>query len=118
MAKLIQLTRACLSAHARERPRTPCHPWPHALSRAQNETQGPCSLTQFRGWVRTLRAEPRFKAQLDEFSNVSVWKARPPAPVALPRQSVKRFQAVGAWLPSATLTPHLSWGAVCVQTEL
>ena len=55
-----------------------------ALSCAQSETQGPCSLAQFRGWVRNLRADARFKAQLEEFSNVSVWKARPPTPATSP----------------------------------
>lgn len=33
-------------------------------------------MAQFRGWVRNLRMDARFKAQLAEFSNVSVWKVR------------------------------------------
>jgi len=62
-------------------------------ARAQNETQGPCSLTQFRGWVRNLRAEPRFKAQLAEFSSVSVWKARPAPGCRQPGARARELQA-------------------------
>lgn len=62
---------------------------------AQHETQGPCSMAQFRGWVRNLRMDARFKAQLTEFSNVSVWKVRSVAGLLLAHG---RFQPAGCRL--------------------
>ena len=40
----------------------------------QGNTQGPCTIAQFRSWLRTLAEDPRFADEYKQFMSVDVWK--------------------------------------------
>lgn len=40
----------------------------------QGNTQGPCTIAQFRSWLRTLAEDPQFADEHKQFMSVDVWK--------------------------------------------
>ena len=40
----------------------------------QGVTQGPCSITEFRGWMQDLRSNPQLSLQYKQFSEVVAWR--------------------------------------------
>ena len=40
----------------------------------QGNTQGPCTIAQFRSWLRTLAEDPKFADEHKQFMSVDVWK--------------------------------------------
>jgi len=40
----------------------------------QGNTQGPCTIQQFRSWLKTLAEDPQFVDEHKQFRGVSVWK--------------------------------------------
>lgn len=40
----------------------------------QGVTQGPCSISEFRGWMHDLRTDPQLSFQYKQFSEVSAWR--------------------------------------------
>lgn len=50
----------------------------------QGQTQGPCSIRQFREWLRHMRRDPNLYEELKQFSDVSVWRVRSPRTSPLP----------------------------------
>jgi hypothetical protein len=42
----------------------------------QGDTQGPCSRTQFRHWLRTMSGNPKLRTELEQFQSVTVWRVR------------------------------------------
>ena len=40
----------------------------------QGVTQGPCSISEFRGWMHDLRMDQQLSFQYKQFSEVSAWK--------------------------------------------
>ena len=40
----------------------------------QGNTQGPCTIAQFRSWLRTLADDPQFADEHKQFMSVDVWK--------------------------------------------
>lgn len=41
---------------------------------AQNKTQGPCSLRQYRDWMRDMRSNPNLQEEYKQFCEVSAWQ--------------------------------------------
>jgi len=41
----------------------------------QGNTQGPCTIQQFRSWLRTLAEDDKFADEHKQFMSVDVWKA-------------------------------------------
>ncbi len=44
----------------------------------QGKTQGPCTIRQFREWLRHMRGDPNLCEELKRFSDVSVWRVSVP----------------------------------------
>lgn len=40
----------------------------------QGSKQGPCTIEQFRGWLKTLAEDPQYKEEHKQFMSVNVWK--------------------------------------------
>lgn len=43
----------------------------------QGKTQGPCTIRQFREWLRHMRGDRNLHEELKRFSDVSVWRVGP-----------------------------------------
>ena len=46
----------------------------------QGVTQGPCSISEFRGWMHDLRMDQQLSFQYKQFSEVSAWQVSHPEP--------------------------------------
>lgn len=42
----------------------------------QEQTQGPCSIAQFQGWLRKMGGTPALRTEFEQFKAVSVWRVR------------------------------------------
>ena len=49
----------------------------------QGQTQGPCSIKQFKEWLVSLGSDPRFRAEHEQFRQVEVWQRGMPNRVPL-----------------------------------
>lgn len=44
-----------------------------ALMWVQGNTQGPCSIADFKRWLGTMRANPALRKEYEEFLSCMVW---------------------------------------------
>ncbi len=54
---------------------------------AQGKTQGPCTIRQFRDWMRAMRGDPGLAEEYRQFGEVSAWRVRMLRRLLLPDQA-------------------------------